>query len=105
VRVLGERVRSCSEHSEERTVAVAVHGGGCEKRAEDEERRRRTAADQPAERSECGRQDDEEEPRLRQVEYGRRTRRSPLLFTDIALGETARRPVRLRRVAAARAME
>jgi len=102
--LLRERIRARAEHAEERSISVAVNGCPGEERAEDEERGRGPAADQPAECAEDGAENGEEEPRLSQIQQGRPARGSLLLFADVALGETARRPVRLGSVAAARAV-
>ena len=63
------------EHPEERAIPVAVDARRGEQRAEDEEQSRRRAPDHPPEAAQEGRDEGDEEPRLRQVEHGRPARR------------------------------
>ena len=103
--ILGERERPRAEHPEERAVAVPVDAGRGEERAEREEERGRQPADQPAEAAEDAREHGDEEPRLRQIQRDRVAPRRLRLLAGVVLGEAARRPVGLGRVAAARAVE
>ena len=69
-RILGERILTRSEHSEERTVRVRVDGETREERAEDEHRGRSIAAQHPAGAPERGRDDQRQQPHLREVAGG-----------------------------------
>ena len=100
----GERQLPRADHPQRDAVRVEREPARGEKRAEQEERRQPVAAERPAERGEHGGEADEQQPRLREIPRGEHG----LVGVEVrrfVLGEAARRPVVLRRVATARAVE
>ena len=107
-RVLGERVLPGAEHPEERSIGIRVHGERGEQGAEHEHGRRLRPAERPAQRAEEPGQDRDHQPPLGDVQSGCEPHGLGVVVAEavaVVVAEAAGWPVRLRCVAAARAVQ
>ena len=94
-----------ADDPEDRAVGVPVERDAREQACEEDDREEAIAADEPAEGGEnCG-GTDEERPGLDQVDRGGEPAAHSSGVVALVVGEAARRPVRLGRVASTRAMK